>query len=89
MVASIGISYWSSINVNIDKNLSEEEHYAEYEEKYKNSEDYNPDWMQEDVNDLIIHDYIDAFKAEIAKEIGCEKVWQKGENIDKVGMFIF
>ena len=45
--------------------------------------------MQEDVNDLIIHDYIDAFKAEIAKEIGCEKVCLKGENIDKVGMFIF
>lgn len=58
----------------IDKNLSEEEHYAEYEEKYKNSEDYNPDFMPEAVDDLIIHDYIDAFKAEIAKEIGCEKV---------------
>lgn len=58
----------------IDKNLSEEEHYAEYEEKYKNSEDYNPDFMPEAVDDLIIHDYIDAFKAEIAKEIGCGKV---------------
>ncbi len=58
----------------IDKNVSKEEHYAEYEEKYKNSEDYNPDWMPEAVDDLIIHDYIDAFKAEIAKEIGCEKV---------------
>ena len=30
--------------------------------------------MPEAVDDLIIHDYIDAFKAEIAKEIGCEKV---------------
>lgn len=58
----------------IDKDLSEEEHYAEYEEKYKNSEDYNPDWMPEAVDDLIIHDYIEGFKAEIAKEIGCEKV---------------
>ena len=57
----------------IDKNLSEEEHYAEYEEKYKNSENYDPE-MPEAVDDLIIHGYIDAFKAEIAKEIGCEKV---------------
>lgn len=58
----------------IDKNVSKEERYAEYEEKYKNSEDYNPDWMPEAVDDLIIHDYIEGFKAEIAKEIGCEKV---------------
>ena len=58
----------------IGKNVSKEERYAEYEEKYKNSEDYNPDFMPEAVDDLIIHDYIDAFKAEIAKEIGCEKV---------------
>ena len=58
----------------IDKNVSKEERYAEYEERYKNSEDYNPDWMPEAVDDLIIHDYIDAFKAEIAKELGCEKV---------------
>ena len=58
----------------IDKNVSKEERYAEYEERYKNSEDYNPDWMPEAVDDLIIHDYIDGFKAEIAKEIGCEKV---------------
>lgn len=58
----------------IDKNVSIEERYAEYEERYKNSEDYNPDFMPEAVDDLIIHNYIDAFKAEIAKEIGCEKV---------------
>ena len=58
----------------IDKDLSEEEHYAEYEERYKNSKDYDPDFMPEAVDDLIIHDYIEGFKAEIAKEIGCEKV---------------
>ncbi len=58
----------------IFKDASEEERYAEYEEKYKNSKDYDPEWMPYDVNDLIISDYIDGFKAEIAKEIGCEKV---------------
>lgn len=57
-----------------EKNPFKDERHAEYEEKYRNSEDYDPDWMEYAVDDLIIHDYIDAFKAEIAKEIGCEKV---------------
>ena len=50
------------------KDPDKDRRYARFKKAYEKSEDYDPDWAPYAIADMIIVDYIEAFKAELEKE---------------------